>query len=318
MLRRDAPRGAPPAPARLRYGAAAMARILDLTHRTALVTGASSGIGLAIARVLARELSGGGAATGGGTLVLVARRRDRLEALAKELEGAHPGLRVLVRDVDLTDRAAAGAMIDALENDGIAIDVLVNNAGFGDRGLLNERPWSKIEALLELNVVSATFLLHRVLPGMIARGSGGILNVGSVAGILSKPGSAVYGASKSYLNALSEALHAELAGTGVIVTGVLPGPVPTEFGAMAAKPDTAPVGEGATPPPLPPGALKLPNVLAVPVEQCAEEAVRALVHGRPRLVPGAVMKTTARVMESLPRPIARAVLARAARRMRRM
>jgi uncharacterized protein len=284
-----------------------MARTLDLSGKTALVTGASSGIGRAIASVLARDVA---------ALVLVARRRDRLEELAKELTAAHPGLRVLVRPVDLTDRAATGAMLDALEADGVAIDVLVNNAGFGDRGLVDERPWSKIEALLEVNVVSATFLIHRLLPGMIARGTGGILNIGSVAGIVSKPGSAVYGASKSYLNSLSEALHAELRHTGVLVTGVLPGPVPTEFGSMAGKLDTAPVTEGARPTPLPGGSLKLPNVFTVPVDECAETAVRALIQGRPRVVPGAVVKVMARVMDNLPRPIVRAVLGEAAGRMR--
>lgn len=280
---------------------------LDLRGKTALVTGASSGIGREIARVLARDVA---------ALVLVARRRARLDELAAEIQASHPGVRVLVRDADLTDRAAAGALIDALEAEGVAIDVLVNNAGFGDRGLVNERPWSKIEALLELNVVTATFLIHRLLPGMIARGCGGVLNIGSVAGIVSKPGSAVYGASKSYLNALSEALHAELAGTGVVVTGVLPGPVPTEFGWMAGKPDAAPVGDGAARPPLPRGSLKLPNVLTVSVEKCAEDAVRALVEGRPRVVPGAAVKAMAKVMENLPRPFVRAVLGQAAKRMR--
>lgn len=284
-----------------------MARSLDLRRMTALVTGASSGIGRAIARVLARDV---------GTLVIVARRRDRLDALAAELGVQHPALRVLVRDVDVTDRAATGAVIDALEAEGVTIDVLVNNAGFGDRGLVNERPWSKIEALLELNVVSATFLIHRVLPGMIARGAGGILNIGSVAGIVSKPGSAVYGASKSYLNSLSEALHAELRGTGVIVTGVLPGPVPTEFGAMAGKADAAPVTEGTEAPPSPGGSIKLPNVFTVSEDQCAEDAVLALVEGRARVVPGAAVKVMARVMDNLPRPVVRAVLGRAAKRMR--
>ena len=286
-----------------------MSSPLDLRRKTALVTGASSGIGLAIARELGRRDV--------GALVLVARRRERLDALAKDLVKEHPALRVMVRAVDLTDRAAAGAMLDALDLDGVTIDVLVNNAGFGDRGLVNERPWSKIEALLELNVVSATFLIHRLLPGMIARGSGGILNIGSVAGIVSKPGSAVYGASKSYLNSLSEALHAELLGTGVIVTGVLPGPVPTEFGSMAGKMDASPVGDGAEPTPLPGGSLKLPNVFTVSVARCAEEAVDALVAGRARVVPGAAVKTMARVMDNLPRPIVRAVHGAAARRMRR-
>ena len=290
-----------------------MARSFDLRGKAALVTGASSGIGRAIAEVLARDVA---------TLVLVARRRDRLEALASELTTKHPALRVLVRDVDLTDRAATAAMIDALEvDDNVAIDLLVNNAGFGDRGLLDTRPWPKIEALLELNVVAATFLIHRLLPGMLARSSGGILNIGSVAGIVSKPGSATYGASKAYLNALSEALHAELASAGVVVTAVLPGPVPTEFGDMAAKTDAAPVSPtdhcaaDASAPRRDP--IKLPNVLTISAEDCAEQAVAALCDGRARVVPGGPVRAMAAVMDNLPRPITRAVLARAASRMRR-
>lgn len=287
----------------------AMAR-LDLRGKTAVVTGASSGIGLAIARVLAREV---------GTLVLVARRRERLEEAAAELRAAHPGARVLVRAVDLTDRAATGAMLDELEKEGLAIEVLVNNAGFGDRGLIDERPWAKLEALLELNVVTATFLIHRVLPGMIARGGGGILNVGSIAGIVAKPGSAVYGSSKSYVNALSEALHAEVAGAGVVVTAVLPGPVPTEFGALAMKDDAAPVRaadaeEAATAKRDP---VKVPKVLRITAEQCAEEAVAALRRGDARVVTGAGVKVFSAVMDNLPRPVLRQVLARAASKMRR-
>jgi hypothetical protein len=290
-----------------------MARKFELRGKTALVTGASSGIGRALAEVLARDV---------GTLVLVARRRDRLDALAKELTGRAPSLRVIVRDVDLTDRAAAGAMIDALEAEGVAIDVLVNNAGFGDRGPIDERPWAKLEALLELNVVSFTWLVHRLLPGMIARGSGAIMLVGSIAGIAAKPGSAVYGASKSYVNGLGEALHAELSSLGLFVTTVLPGPVPTEFGALAAKTDAEPVDErwrahAAAATAAPSGPFKLPNVLVVSAEQCAEEAVAALVRGQARVVTGAGVKAFAAVMDNLPRPLLRATLARAAARLRR-
>lgn len=285
-----------------------MGRSFDLRGKTALVTGASSGIGRAIAEVLARDVA---------ALVMVARRRERLDEIAKALTEKHPSLRVIVRDVDLVDRAATSAMLDELEASGVAIDVLVNNAGFGDRGLFNERPWSKLEALLQLNVVTATFLIHRLLPGMLARGSGAILDVGSIAGIATKPGSAVYGSSKSYLNALGEALHAELASTGVIVTSVLPGPVPTEFGALAHKLDAAPVtrrdAEIAGPPP----AVRLPKIFRVTAEECAEQAVRAMVRGEPRVVPGAPVSLLARVMDNMPRPILRQVLARAAARMRK-
>jgi short-subunit dehydrogenase len=287
-----------------------MARSFDLRGKTALVTGASSGIGLALAEVLAREV---------GALVLVARRRDRLDALARDLLAKHPSLRVLVRDVDLLDRAKTGAMLDALEAEGLTVDLLVNNAGFGDRGLLDQRPWSKLEALLELNVVSTTFLIHRLLPGMLARGGGGILDIGSVAGIVSKPGSAVYGASKSFVNALGEALFAELRHTGVVVTTVLPGPVPTEFGDFALKEDAGPVGserhDHAADAERNP--IKLPPVFLISAEQCAEEAVEGLRRGRARVVPGGPVKAMAKVMDNLPRPLMRATLAAAAKRMRK-
>jgi len=287
-----------------------MARTFDLRGKTALVTGASSGIGREIARVLARDVA---------VLVLVARRKDRLDELAQELTSKRPALRVIVREVDLTDREATASTLDALEKQEIAIDVLVNNAGFGDRGLLNERPWSKIEALLDLNVVTLTYLVHRLVPPMIARGSGAVMLVGSIAGIVAKPGSAVYGSSKSYVNALGEALHAELASTGVVVTTVLPGPVPTEFGVLAAKMDATPFTPGASVPhePPQPGRFKLPGTFVVSAERCAEEAVRALVRGEARVVTGAAVKAMASVMDNLPRPILRLVLARAATKLRR-
>jgi uncharacterized protein len=287
-----------------------VAQSLDLRRKTALVTGASSGIGRAIALVLARDV---------GTLVLVARRRDRLEALAGEIHAAHPAVSVVVREVDLTDRAATGAMLDGLASERVVVDVLVNNAGFGDRGLLNERPWDKLEALLELNVVTATFLIRRLLPSMLERGAGGILNVGSIAGIVTRPGSAVYGASKSYLNALTEALHSELAGTGVVVTGLLPGPVTTEFGEMAAKGDAAPVGPAPTedfdrarrdP-------IQMPDALTMTAEACAELGVRALGRGEARVVPGARVRAMAALLDNAPRPVLRRVLGGAAKKMRK-
>src|SRR5262249_52962411 len=158
---------------------------IDLTGRTALITGASAGIGREIARVLAREV---------GTLILVARRADRLNELSVELSSAHPRLRVMVRAVDLLNRAATGAVLAGLERAGVDVDVLVNNAGFGDYGLFEKRGWTKLEQMLELNVVSATFVLHRLLPPMVGRGYGAILNVGSTAGMFPSPATAAYSA----------------------------------------------------------------------------------------------------------------------------
>lgn len=277
----------------------------DLRHRTALVTGASSGIGKAIAEVLARDVA---------TLVLVARRKERLDDLAAELIAARPELKVIVRAVDLVDRRAVAAMIDELEKDGLEIDVLVNNAGFGDRAPLGARPWPKLDSLLELNVVTATYLLHRLVPEMIARGSGAVLNVGSIAGVLPKPGSAVYGASKGYLNTLSDALHSELAGTGVHVTVLLPGPVPTEFGALAGQDDASPVGHGVGPRA---STLQWLNLFRTTARDNAEIAVRAMIENRARVFPSVAVRALATALDLAPRFALRAALGSFARRARK-
>lgn len=265
--------------------------MIELRGKTALVTGASAGIGREMARILGREVA---------TLVLVARRRERLDELARELEAARPSLRVLVRAVDLLDRPAILAMLDDLEKAGESIDVLVNNAGFGDYGLLEKRDWSKIERMLELNVVSATLLLSRLVPAMVARRSGAILNVGSVAGILPSPAMSTYAASKAYVNHLSEGLRAELAGSGVSVTVVCPGPVPTEFQEVA--------GDDVRP--------ELPKAVVVDVVTCAEQAIEGLRKGQARVIPGLVPRAMAMTVDALPKAIVRPFLARMGKKIR--
>ncbi|MBI3072131.1 MAG: SDR family oxidoreductase [Deltaproteobacteria bacterium] len=266
-------------------------RLIDLRGKSALVTGASAGIGEAIARVLAREV---------GTLVLVARRRERLDAIAADLKKDRANLRVIVRACDLVHRAATAVMFDALEKDGVVIDILINNAGFGDRGLFEGADWKKIESLLELNVVSATFVLRRLLPGMVARRFGAVLNVGSTAGIVPSPESATYAASKAYLNHLNEAVRAELSGTGVSLTALLPGPVPTEFQAVAG------------------GMLRpaIPRPFWVDAATCAEEAIRALKRGDARVVPGLAPRLAALAVEATPKAFLRPLLARVGRGLR--
>jgi uncharacterized protein len=263
----------------------------DLAGRTALVTGASAGIGREIARALAREV---------GTLVLVARRRDRLDELAGDLTAAQPKLRVIVRAVDLLDRAATSAVIDGLEREGVAIDVLVNNAGFGDYGLFEKSGWAKLEQLLELNVVSCTYLLHRLVPPMVGRGSGAILNVGSTAGMFPSPAFAVYSASKAYVNLLSEALYAELHGTGVTVTVLCPGPVPTEFQEVAGSA----------------GKNPMPKALYIDAVQCAAEAITGIKEGKARVIPGAGMRAAMLSVESLPKAVARQIATRMGKKAR--
>jgi hypothetical protein len=265
--------------------------MLELSGRIGLVTGASAGIGREIARILAKDL---------GTIILVARRKERLEELAAELKSAHPALKVEIRAVDLVDRAATARMFDDLDRHGLSPEVLINNAGFGDYGLFESRAWPRQEELLELNVVSATFLLRRAIPKMVEKGFGAILNVGSSAGMLPGIGMSIYAASKAYVNHLSEALSAELAGTGVGVTVVCPGPVPTEFQEVA---NTA-------------GRAPMPKAFHIDAKQCAEEAIDALRHGRARVIPGARMRAAVVSLESVPKVLLRPFLRRQGERIR--
>ncbi len=261
---------------------------LDFRGKTALVTGASAGLGREMARILARDVD---------TLVLTARRQDRLDELAAELRQFRSDLRVHVRAFDLNHRDTIGVMLDALEHDGVKIDILINNAGYGVYGLFEKADWSKLEGMLELNMISATFLLHRLIPGMVKRGFGAILNVGSTAGMVEMPGFAGYGATKAYLNHLSEALRGELAGTGVVVTALCPGPVETEFQGIAGTDKRG----------------KLPALIHVEAVDCAEQAITALKKGRARVIPGVLGAVP---LGGMPRVLTRPLFARAGKKLR--
>jgi short-subunit dehydrogenase len=193
-----------------------------VADRLVLVTGASSGIGAELARVLAQR---------GHDLAIVARRRERLEELAVELRES--GVGVDVHACDLADRGQRRALIAAIEADGRALAGLCNNAGFGIFGRFWQIEAEREAEQVELNVVALHELTRALLPGMVQRGEGAILNLGSVAGFQPIPGNATYAATKAFVNSFSEALHAELAGTGVSCTVVCPGPVATEFAEIA-------------------------------------------------------------------------------------
>ncbi|KQR82400.1 SDR family NAD(P)-dependent oxidoreductase [Sphingomonas sp. Leaf343] len=184
---------------------------------TALITGASSGIGTVYARRLAAR---------GHDLVLVARDAARLEALAAELRQAHDvGVEVLV--VDLTD-ATAFETVYARLGEGAPVDILVNNAGMAVLGGFGADR-TKVASMLNLNMLAPTFLAHAVLPGMVARGGGAIVNIASVLALLPEYGPGAYAATKSYLMTLSQSLHAEYAGNGIYIQAVLPAATRTEI-----------------------------------------------------------------------------------------
>jgi short-subunit dehydrogenase len=194
-----------------------------------LITGASSGIGAALAKVFAAHTN-----EHGHELVLVARRQDRLEALAGEIAAAGRP-RPTVITVDLERRDGASAIAAELSSQGLEPAIVVNNAGFGLRGAAAALSRDEQLAMIDVNVRALTEL-SLMFVDSVARHRGGILNVASVAAFLPGPGMAVYYASKAYVLSFSEALHRELSERGVRVTTLCPGPVPTEFQARAGMP----------------------------------------------------------------------------------
>lgn len=196
-----------------------MALTSPAANSTALVTGASSGIGADICRELARR---------GHNVALSARRADRLRELAGELESAH-GVRAEVVECDLTDREARGELPGRLEALGLDVDILVNNAGFATGGPFVDSPPEDEVKQVQLLCEAPIALCSAFVPPMVRRGRGGILNVASTAGMQPLPFTAGYAAAKAHLLSFSEALHQELRGRGVAVTALCPGPVYTEI-----------------------------------------------------------------------------------------
>jgi short-subunit dehydrogenase len=238
-----------------------------------VITGASAGIGVALARVFARH---------GHELMLVARRENRLRTLAGEI-AATGARKPLVITADLQRPDAAREIGGALAARGVEPQFMVNNAGFGLVGLAGARDREEVLAMIDVNVRALTELSLAFVDSL-ARHRGGLLNVGSVAGFLPGPGMAVYYATKSYVLSLSEALHSEFKGRGVRVTVLCPGPVPTEFAARAG------VSGGLAPGPLTQSA-----------ERVAEAGYRGLMRGRRTVVPGLANKLIATVVPLVPR-----------------
>jgi len=233
-------------------------------RKTALVTGASSGIGAELARVHAEH---------GGDLVVVARRRERLESLKAELEAAH-GVTVHMLSRDLTESEAPKQVYDEVRSLGVPVDYLVNNAGFGYRGFFHEQDWATNEAMIRVNILALAALTRLFLPDMIARHSGRILNVASMAGFLAGPLHAVYYASKAFVISFSEAIANELAGTGVTVTALCPGPTATEFTHVAQMSD-----------------VNLTRTMAS-ARAIAQAGYQAMLEGKTIIVPGLLNKLT--------------------------
>jgi short-subunit dehydrogenase len=253
--------------------------------RRALVTGASAGIGEAFARALARR---------GYDLALVARRRGRLESLAKELAERH-GVIASVVPADLAEEAELERLAAAVAAD--PPDLLVNNAGFGTLGRFAELELERELEEIRLNVVALVRLTRAALPGMLARGRGGVVNVSSLAGESPGPFTATYSATKAYVTRFSEALHEEVRGSGVTVQALLPGFTKTEFQEVAGV-DRASV----------------PGFAWLSAEQVAEASLAALERSDAICIPGAGYRVLGALTAVAPRGFARRVLGSLQRR----
>ena len=251
--------------------------------KTALITGASAGLGVQFARVFAREDI---------SLVLVARREDRLQQLKSELETRF-GVQVSIIPLDLTLPDSVNRVLAFLERHQIEIEYLVNNAGFGQSGSFVDISLERILGQIDLNARCLTGLTHRLLPSMIAKKSGRILNVGSTAGDQPGPFMAVYYASKAYVNSFSEALHYELKGTGVTVTLSCPGPTFTEFPAVANVEHE-----------------RLFQMAAMPADVVARQAYRAMMKGTRRITHGGRNKIGSQLIRLFPKSTALEIVAR--------
>ncbi|MXS74587.1 oxidoreductase [Microbacterium sp. CSI-V] len=254
---------------------------------TTLVTGASSGIGRAFAERIAAD---------GGDLVLVARSADALTALADDLAQTH-GIRAVAIAHDLDALGAAAALAERLHAEGLRIDALINNAGLGIHGDLATQPLASITTQVTVNVTSLTELTALLLPGMLDRRRGAVVNVASTAAFQPLPHMSVYGATKAYVLSFSRALWRETRGTGVDVVAICPGATATPFFATAG--DDASFGPRRTP------------------DGVVDRALRGLRRGRPTVIDGAANAFSSRLAAVLPERVAIAVAERAMRPSRR-
>jgi uncharacterized protein len=254
---------------------------------TVLITGASAGIGREFARQLAPAVN---------TMILVARRNDRLEALELELKIINPHLEVFCRQVDLRDHAALERFCNWLDESGLSVDLLVNNAGVGDRGAFIDSEWERVHAMLQVNVDTLTYLTYRILPGMRKSGCGAILNVSSVASLVPVPHLAVYAATKAYVTSFSEALRAELRNANISVTALCPGPVPTEFSDVASRGSLANTASPAQ------------ELFSVPVQEVVRRALNAVSRDKARVIPGTLVNLAMTTVVFLPMFLKRLIL----------
>jgi uncharacterized protein len=251
-----------------------MAKMKDISGKTALVTGGSSGLGVDFAKELAKE---------GANLILVARREERLKTVQAEIEKDF-GVDVNVVVMDLTVTDAPQVLYDQLKGAGKQVDVLVNNAGYGLFGTFLELTWEKQKNMLDLDILTVTHMTRLFVPDMVERKFGAVLQVSSIGAYQPAPTYATYSAAKTYVLHFSEALDHELRGTGVNVSIVSPGVTATEFLKVAGQQPTL-----------------YQRMVMMESPEVARQGIRALLRQRRSVVPGFFNAFSAFLMRFTPR-----------------
>jgi uncharacterized protein len=251
--------------------------------KTVLITGASGGIGLALAHQFAAA---------GYDLVLTARSEERLRTVAREMEERFKVTATVIA-ADLEASEAPKALVDELSRRGLTIDALVNNAGFGLQGEFVKQPLERNLQMIQLNITALTALTGLLVPAMVARGYGEVLNIASTAGFQPGPLMAVYYASKAYVLSFTEAIANELAGTGVVVTTLCPGATHTGFSSLAQMEGSRLFASGVMGP-----------------EEVARIGFMGLKRARRVVVPGTMNKIIAASVRFAPRGVVTAIARR--------
>ena len=263
--------------------------------KTAIITGASSGLGEAYARALAAE---------GREIILVARRRERLEQLATSLQESCPGVRATCRPCDLADEASRTQLAAELAAQEAVPTLLINNAGLGDYGAFAEADPPKLRRLMQVNMLALAELTHALLPSLLRAGHSAVLNIASLAADVFLPDFALYAASKAFVASFSEGLRLELARSGVRVLAVCPGPVHTEFGSVARR-----AGYNS-------GDIPLKSWFYTERATVVQSSLRALAAGKARCYPSLKIRLAGVLLRCLPLSLLRLALCTRPRRVK--
>lgn len=263
-----------------------MSAVFRFHQCSAVITGASSGLGAQFARQLAPDAR---------CVLLAARREGSLEQVRDELLALNPALKVILRPCDVSTAEGRAALLRAVKDSGMKPNLLINNAGVGDYGAFASADEARLRGQIDLNITSLVLLTHALLPLMerSADAPAAVLNVASLAGTLPMPDAAVYAATKAFVISFTEAVRVELAGEHVIVSAVCPGPTPTNFGKNARRPDGSDTDRSGQ------------GLLRIPPERVVSAGLEALSHGRACVFPGAGVSVAARLFRLMPRALMR-------------